>query len=117
MESNNAECIDELRAIKDSIECYLLQQVRKGDVDIDALETWCKAVVKRINAALAAPPRQCDVGTVEEQKERFDAFCNAQPLKRGYCDCVLQKNRQGLCEGLCEFAWAQTSYAEEGARK
>ena len=38
MESNNAKCIDELRAIKDSIECCLLQQVRKGDVDIDALE-------------------------------------------------------------------------------
>lgn len=32
MESNNAKCIDELRAIKDSIECCLLQQVRKGDV-------------------------------------------------------------------------------------
>ena len=70
-----------------------------------------------ISHALAKPPRNCDVGTVEEQKERFDAFCNAQPLKRGYCDCVLQKNRQGLCEGLCEFAWAQTPYAEEGARK
>ena len=60
MESNNAKCIDELRAIKDSIECCLLQQVRKGDVDIDALETWCKAVVKRINAALAKPERNCE---------------------------------------------------------
>ena len=53
-------CRDELQSIKDSIECCLLQQVRKGDVDIDALETWCKAVVKRINAALAAPMRNCD---------------------------------------------------------
>ena len=53
-------CRDELQSIKDSIECCLLQQVRKGDVDIDALETWCKAVVKRINAALATPRRNCD---------------------------------------------------------
>lgn len=64
-------------------------------------------------AALTAPPRQCDVGTAEEQKERFDAFCNAQPRKRYGCDCIFQKNRQGLCEGLCEFAWSQTPYAEE----
>ena len=56
----SAKCIDELRSIKDSIECCLLQQVKKGDVDIDALETWCKAVVKRINAALATPRRNCD---------------------------------------------------------
>ena len=60
MESNNAKCIDELRSIKDSIECCLLQQIRTGDVDIDALETWCKAVVRRINAALSAPARNCD---------------------------------------------------------
>ena len=56
-------CRDELQSIKDSIECCLLQQVRKGDVDIDALETWCKAVVKRINAALATPRRNCDIHT------------------------------------------------------
>ena len=70
---------------------------------------------KAVNEALSEPPRQCDVGTALEQKERFDAFCDAQPRKRNGCDCALQKNRQGLCEGLCEFAWAQTPYeAEEG---
>ena len=53
-------CREELQSIKDSIECGLLPQVSKGDVDIDALETWCKAVVKRINAALASPMRNCD---------------------------------------------------------
>lgn len=78
---------------------------------LEQIEKWAKV-------ALSAPPRNCDVGTVEEQKERFDAFCNAQPRERYGCDCNLQKNRQGLCEGLCEFAWAQTPYAaQEGARE
>ena len=30
-----------------------------------------------VNAALAEPPRNCDVGTAEEQAERFMKFCEA----------------------------------------
>lgn len=28
-----------------------------------------------VNAALAAPPRNCDVGTADEQRDRLEAFC------------------------------------------
>lgn len=40
-------------------------------VDIEAI----------LKAALAEPPRQCDVGTAEEQEKRFSKFCgsNADP--------------------------------------
>lgn len=31
--------------------------------------------IKKCFAALAAPPRNCDVGTAEDQAERFYAFC------------------------------------------
>lgn len=82
-------------------------------VDRKTVDAWAMRLCEIVSRDLAIPLRQCDVGTPEEQKERFDAFCNAQPRKRYGCDCNLQKNRQGLCEGLCEFAWAQTPYEEQ----
>ena len=31
--------------------------------------------VEKARQAIAAPPRNCDVGTVEEQRDRFRNFC------------------------------------------
>ena len=36
-----------------------------------------------VNAALAEPPRNCDVGTAEEQAERFYAFCGYHRFQSG----------------------------------
>ena len=60
-------------------------------------------------SALSAPPRQCDVGTAEEQQERFNRFCH-----RCEDGCPLAE-----CETIVECAinWAQTPYAEEGGAK
>lgn len=56
-----------------------------------------------VDEALAAPPRNCDVGTAEEQKERFEKFCESQPTVN--CDgCHLAMNY------ACEFEWAQMPY-------
>lgn len=56
-----------------------------------------------VNAALAAPPRNCDVGTSEEQNERFLEFCTSMDCKRS---CPLFK------ADSCELAWAQMPYDE-----
>lgn len=57
--------------------------------------------------ALSAPPRNCDIGTAEEQCARIRAFC-----ERHKEDCptndVLQKN--------CALIWAQMPYEEGGAK-
>lgn len=61
--------------------------------------------------ALAAPPRNCDVGTAEEQTARFDDFCHDnRTMERccGDCPAYSTKNID------CQFAWAQMPY-EEGA--
>ena len=59
-----------------------------------------------INAALSAPPRNCDVGTVEEQVERFQWFCATRP-----CDGCTLKNK--VNETLdCSIHWAQMPYEE-----
>lgn len=61
---------------------------------LDQIEKWAKA-------ALAAPSRQCDVGTAEEQVRRYKLFC---------------ENHSGW--NKCEFFWAQTPYeAQEGEGK
>ena len=56
--------------------------------------------------ALAKPPRNCDVGTPEEQSRRFDAFCAAHLFQseKGCSSCP--------CHGVdnCEFKWDQLPY-------
>ena len=63
-----------------------------------------------VNAALDEPPRNCDVGTPEEQVERFQWFCDTRP-----CDGCTLKNK--VNETLdCAIHWAQMPY-EEGDTK
>ena len=64
-------------------------------------------------SALSAPPRNCDVGTVEEQAERFHAFCASN---RKCVDCYLCERCQFNAVEDCELAWAQMPYEEGGAK-
>ena len=69
--------------------------------------------IPRANVALAAPPRNCDVGTAEEQIERLYGgetcpSCKSPQMTSDGCACVR--------EGPCALRWAQMPYAaEEGA--
>ena len=61
----------------------------------------------KAKAALAAPARNCDIGTAEEQDWRFNVFCghtgcNKCPLNKGVEECAL--------------GWAQLPY-EKGEAK
>ena len=62
-------------------------------------------------AALASPPRNCDVGTAAKQSERYEKFCYAHRSREKGCgDCP-------LCDiPCCEFGWAQMPYEEGGAK-
>ena len=66
---------------------------------LEQIEKWAES-------ALSAPPRQCDVGTVEEQRERFKAFCRDR--QHGSCyGCPIPK------KGFCTLQWAQAPYEAE----
>ena len=70
---------------------------------LNQIERWAEA-------ALAEPPRNCDVGTTDEQVERFKGFCDTRP-----CDGCTLKNK--VNETLdCAIHWAQMPY-EEGDTK
>lgn len=64
--------------------------------------------LKQARAALAEPLRNCDVGTAEEQAERFKAFCNSYPLMCGGCPL----KDVGSVYGDCVIHWAQMPYEE-----
>ena len=67
--------------------------------------------VEAIKAALAAPPRNCDVGTAEEQHARFYNFCD----KVEECkECPLWRGG-GLTSKCCAH-WGQMPYEEGGAK-
>lgn len=71
----------------------------------------CSEVLNKIEEALSAPPRQCDVGTAEEQVERFREFCETEKCMRYRCG----SGCKAICIDRCAIAWAQTPYkAEEG---
>ena len=55
-----------------------------------------------IDAALSAPPRNCDVGTVDEQLKRFSAFC----MSRKCNECPFVSSTYGECG----VRWSQMPY-------
>lgn len=70
------------------------------------LAKWCN----KLCAALAAPPRNCDVGTVKDQFARFRKFCKKDSMDSfaatAYCahECPCGNSYD------CKLAWAQMPY-------
>lgn len=75
--------------------------------EVLALNGFVEPVI-RCDAALSIPPRQCDVGTPEEQSERFKKFCfDHQAPWHGCTNCPV------LMSEKCALTWAQMPYTEE----
>lgn len=76
-------------------------------------------ILEIVSAALAAPPRNCDVGTEDEQSKRLERYCDNYGR---YCDGTPKCTECPLSErimkegGRCELYWAQMPY-EEGGEK
>lgn len=66
--------------------------------------------IDNANAVLAEPIRNCDVGTAEEQAERFKKFCfGHQTPWHGCTNCAV------LMSEKCALTWGQMPYeAKEG---
>jgi len=69
-------------------------------------------VIADVQAALAAPPRNCDVGTAKEQDARFARFCNA----RKHCLGCPVKETWPPRPKSCGVLWGQLPYAAEGGK-
>lgn len=66
----------------------------------------------KAKSALAEPLRNCDVGTAEEQAERFKKFCYIYPLNCRGCPFKNIANTHNECA----IFWLQMPYEEGGAK-
>ena len=66
----------------------------------------------KAKAALAVPPRNCDVGTDEEQSRRYEELCD-----RHTCGSRCSASGCPMYEHDCSpFAWGQMPYEEGGVK-
>lgn len=84
-------------------------------VDRKTVDAWAKRLCEIISRDLAIPLRQCDVGTAEDQAERFVKHCQSFLNRDGIKACVGCPCCGVVMYWKCELAWAQTPYeAKEG---
>lgn len=97
--SNNAKLRESL------FEIVLL--CRKVGLSIHG-DVACGIIASKARAALAAPARNCDVGTAEEQYERYSQRCRAQEC----CDCPVRQRWDFSRTGResCQLVWSQMPY-------
>lgn len=104
MSSKQREALQEAKTLLEEI--HSAYSDRQGDISMYPL----RKVIGIVDKALAEPPRNCDVGTAEEQSKRFKKYC------------ALNKDFEWGCEKCpifpykiikCEFIWAQIPYESE----
>ena len=107
MEANNAQ------AMREALENILKEVAKMEGLLCDkAIINSLVQIVALVRAALAAPPRNCDVGTPSEQRARFDKFCRSNSwdeIDGAHCmsSCPLYHGDCSRCE---ELEWAQMPY-------
>lgn len=87
-------------------------------IEAPHIRGYCYDITRAIGkcfAALAAPPRNCDVGTPEEQAERFGRYCDKFTQDGMHCETCPCCGK--IKFGRCEFAWAQMPYERGGANE
>ena len=99
-----ATCMEILNKIPDGCDY-------DGLVD-EVSDELCDLLYSHVKAALHSPPRNCDVGTAEEQAKRFKSFCKThlsgiRSICSPQCPCV-------CCRSMfhCLTKWAQMPYEE-----
>lgn len=81
-----------------------------GLVD-EVADELCDLRDSHVKAALSAPPRNCDVGTAEDQEIRYQELCDSHT-----CGSICSRSGCPLYAYDCSpFAWAQMPYEEGGA--
>lgn len=92
---------------------FVFQSSKMADRDLLILDDQGPRILQpqdtlaKMDAALALPPRQCDMGTAEEQDRRFKKFCNkhcrGSNVRYPCLTCPLPVDK-------CQLAWAQMPY-------
>jgi len=100
--AENSSAVGNTAKMREALE-QLYEQICYGETEQNVV-----ANMQMIRAALAAPARECDIGTAEEQSRRFCAFCRPRTEPCDGCACL-----EGSRKGRCEFVWAQLQHESE----
>ena len=104
---NAAAMREALYKVRRVLHCAIVADILKGD-DVNS-------AFNEVNAALSVPQRNCDVGTAEEQQDRFREFCMKHfdarecGLGRSVAKCPAYR---GDKIQDCSLWWAQMPYDE-----
>ena len=80
--------------------------------DRKTVDEWALRLCDIVSSTLAVPPRNCDVGTDEEQSRRYEELCD-----RHTCGSRCSASGCPMHEHDCSpFAWGQMPYEEGGAK-
>lgn len=110
---SSSQDVGNMKAMREAWE-VVLDALKKAYATAEVNRVRLADSIDVITAALAAPPKNCEVGTAEEQEKRFAKVCraNSKGWVRGLCSetCPLSRDYQSECA----LAWAQTPYKEGG---
>lgn len=98
----------------------LLARMTEDPPDYTCLRDSLLEIERIVDSARSAPPRNCDVGTAEEQARRYNNFtgrytpCSYRGYARCAEDCPVRKKliQEGYGSLLCQSEWAQMPYGE-----
>lgn len=116
METNNKsrEALEAINCIDTRGLKRLLWELVEADIFDGGLINKTIAAVEKARRTLSTPPRNYEVGTIEEQAERFAEYCESEACKRKRC----KFRAKALCIERCALEWAQLPYGEkEGVAK
>ena len=109
---NAAKMRDALRQVSRVAVEMTRKTVTGESEDRKTVDEWALRLCDIVSAALAAPPRNCDVGTDEEQSSRYEELCD-----RHTCGSRCSATGCPMYEYDCSpFAWGQMPYEEGGAK-
>ena len=105
--------VNNMKAMREEVSALLAWAENNLRLSPDLLKEGtrecCEFVVACCKSALAEPPRQCDVGTADEQNNRHGVWCSKHDVNGDMeADCANNACSQ------CILKWGQMPY-EEGA--
>lgn len=103
--SEKSSVVGDAQAMREAVKTALDELLLWNYTDRDTAR-MALGVVNTLNAALSTPPRNCDVGTTEEQERRYEKLCDSHTCGSSGSDCPLYDY------DCSQLAWAQMPYEE-----
>ena len=113
---NKSAIFDAFKAIgKELAFCEANVQKRIG-LSLFGLGKHCEIIREIISKATTSSMRNCDVGSAEDQRKRFNRFCekgqHTDKACCGGCPIVVEGHREKVGVS-CELAWAMMPYEDK----